>query len=164
MQVGDLRRAQGFTLVALLLALALVSLALAAAGPMWSQQQRRERERELLRIGPLVAQALQSYREASPGSARLYPLRLDDLLLDTRFVGTRRHLRAIYPDPLQPSRPWGLLTDELGRINGVFSQGIEAPIAQGAVQLDDRRLPAAQRYADWQFLALPKPDSNLRRP
>ncbi len=157
MQLGDVKRTKGFTLVALLLALALVSLALAAAGPMWSHQQRRERERELLRMGTLYAQALQSYRESSPGSAAQYPARLEDLTLDTRFVGTRRHLRKTYPDPLQPGRPWGLMTDEQGRINGVYSQSTDAPIAQGPVVLADRSLPAARRYADWKFVALTKP-------
>ncbi len=153
MRVGDALRRRGFTLVALLLALALVSLALAAAGPIWSQQQRRERERELLRIGALYAQAIRSYHQSSPGSARDHPARLEDLLLDTRFVGTRRHLRKLYPDPLQPGRPWGLVKDERDRITGVFSQSTAAPIARAAVLLPDRTLPPARRYADWKFLA-----------
>ena len=152
---GDAFRRQGFTLVGLLLALALISLALAAVGPMWSQQQRRERERELLRIGALYAQAIQSYHQSSPGNQQDHPARLEDLLLDTRFVGTRRHLRKLYPDPVQPGRPWGLITDDRGRITGVYSQSTATPIAAAAVPLPDRTLPPAQRYADWKFLALP---------
>lgn len=155
MRVGDARWRRGFTLVALLFALALVSLALAAAGPIWSQQQRRERERELLRIGALYAQAIQSYQQSAPGSSRDNPARLEDLLLDTRFVGTRRHLRKLYADPLQPGRAWGLVKDEVGRIAGVYSQSTDVPIAKGPVQLPDRTLPPAQRYADWKFLASP---------
>ena len=157
MRVGSARPTQGFTLLAVTATVALVSLALAAAGPLWSEQRRRDRELELLQLGVLYAQALQSYRDASPGSEQQYPARLEDLMLDTRFVGTRRHLRRPYPDPMSRARPWGLVTDARGRIQGVFSRSEAPPIAQGPVILDDRVLPAALRYIDWQFIALSTP-------
>ena len=141
----------------MLLLLALVALGLAAVGPIWSQQAQRERERDLIRVGTLYAQAIASYRQSSPGSEKLYPLSLESLLLDTRFVGTVRHLRKPYPDPLSPGKPWGVLRDGSGRIVGVYSLSTEVPLAQGEQRLDDRMLPPARRYADWKFLADPKP-------
>lgn len=143
----------GYTFVAALLLLALVSLGLSIAGPLWSQQAQRERERELLRIGALYAQALERYRELSPGSVKQYPPTLDALLLDTRFVGTQRHLRKAYGDPVNPGAAWGLLRDSNGRIVGVHSLSAVAPLAQGAVVLDDRVLPPVTRYSDWKFIA-----------
>ncbi|WP_127995668.1 type II secretion system protein [Piscinibacter defluvii] len=155
MRRGEQRgRAQrGYTFVAVLLLLALVSLGLSMAGPLWSQQAQRDRERELLRIGTLYAQAIERYRDLSPGSLRQYPPSLDVLLLDTRFVGTQRHLRKAYGDPVNPGAGWGLLRDQQGGIVGVHSLSQAAPLAQGAVVLDDRVLPPAMRYSDWKFIA-----------
>lgn len=151
------RRCGGFTLVATLLLVALVALSLAAAGPLWSQQVKRERERELLRIGRAYAAALADYHRMSPGERKQFPDSIEALLLDTRFVGTVRHLRRAYGDPVNARQPWGVLRDESGRIVGVHSLSTEAPLAQGPVALPDRVLPAATRYADWKFLALVTP-------
>jgi hypothetical protein len=72
-------------------------------------------------------------------------------------VVTLRHLRKVYSDPVNPGQPWGLLRDEEGRIRGVHSLSPTAPLAQGAVLLDDAELPAARRYSDWKFIAKAKP-------
>jgi type II secretory pathway pseudopilin PulG len=149
--------ARGFTFVAMLLLIALVSLGLAAAGTVWSQAAQRERERDLMRIGSLYAQAIASYHRVSPGSQKVYPERLDALLLDTRFVGTVRHLRQAYPDPMNPGQPWTLLRDSANRIIGVHSQSEETPVAQGLVMLEDRVLAPAKRYKEWLFLAQVNP-------
>jgi len=147
----------GFTLVATLLLVALVALGLALAGPMWSQQAQRDNERELMRIGTAYAQAIAAYKRASPGSDKQYPATLEALLLDTRFVGTVRHLRKAYTDPINRGQPWGLVRNEGGRIVGVYSLSPTAPLAQGEIRLDDRVLPPARQYADWKFLAIVTP-------
>lgn len=148
-------RQRGFSFVATLLLVALVGLGLAIAGPTWAQQAKREREREMLRIGVLYAQALAAYYAASPGADRQYPPSIEALLLDTRFVGTVRHLRKAYGDPVNGYAPWGLVLNDTGRIIGVRSLSQEAPIATAALRLDDRVLPPVSRYADWTFTALP---------
>lgn len=153
MRHGDKASGSGYTFVAVLILLAVVSTGLAVAGPTWAQQGQRERERELLRIGALYAQALASYRDASPGSAKQYPQTLDALLLDTRFIGTRRHLRKLYPDPVTGVAEWGIVRDEEGRILGVHSLSHEAPLIDAEVVLDDRVLPSARKYSDWKFIA-----------
>lgn len=142
---------KGFTFVAVLVVLALCMLGLGIAGPLWSQQVRREREQELLRIGAMYAQALRSYRDASPGSLKQYPDRLEALLLDTRYVGVRRHLRKLYADPMNPGRPWGLVLDVDKRIVGVYSLSDEAPVAQGALEVEGVSLAPAQHYSQWKF-------------
>lgn len=156
MRRGDSCAECGFTLVAVLLLLALCMLGLAVAGPMWSQQVRREREQELLRVGHLYAQAIASYRDASPGSLKQYPAHLQGLLMDTRFVGVARHLRKLYPDPVNPGQPWGLVQDGDGRIMGVYSRSQEAPVIEAEVNIGDLSLPHARRYSEWKFLAKPK--------
>jgi type II secretory pathway pseudopilin PulG len=144
---------RGFTLLFMLAAVALVGAALAKIGPMWAQEAQRERETELLRLGSLYAQALQRHRVVSPGSAKTTPKELAALLEDRRFVGTVRHLRKLYPDPMAPNQPWGLLRNADGTIRGVYSTSQEAPLRTEALQLPGLQpLPASAHYADWHFI------------
>ena len=92
----------GFTYVFMMAALATFSIGLAVIGPRWADQAKREREQELVRVGSLYASAIASYYAAAPGSLRHYPPELKDLLEDTRRVGTLRHIRKLYADPLDP--------------------------------------------------------------
>jgi type II secretory pathway pseudopilin PulG len=151
MKPGSAARQSGYTLVAVLVLVAVCMTALAVAGPMWSEQVRREREQELLRVGALYAQALASYRNSSPGSLKQYPLRLNELLVDTRFVGVARHLRKLYSDPVNPGQPWGLVQDAEGRITGVFSLSAGAPLAEREIDLGVATLARAKHYSDWKF-------------
>ncbi|WP_394484199.1 type II secretion system protein [Roseateles sp. LYH14W] len=141
----------GYTFVAVLIMLTLCALGMAAAGPLWADAVQRDREQELLRIGALYAAAITEYRDSSPGNHKQLPLSLDELVSDPRFISTMRHLRKLYPDPLDPARPWGLVLDTDGRVMGVYSQSQDAPLAQGPQRIGALQLPPAQRYADWKF-------------
>lgn len=134
-----------------LAAVALMGIALSVVGPMWADQAKREREKELLRVGRLYAQAIADYYVSTPGTAKQFPARLEELLQDDRFWGTRRHLRQLYPDPLQPQRPWGLLRSADGRITGVFSQDVTQPFLQSPVTVGVVQLGVAEHYQEWQF-------------
>lgn len=147
----------GFTYVSIMVLVALLGLGLAMLGPLWAEEAQREREQDLLRVGELYAKAIDAYVRSSPGSQKRHPLRLEDLLLDTRYVGTQRHLRKLYADPLQPSRPWGLLRAADGGIRGVFSQDARLPFARAPLELASARLPAASRYSDWVFAPKEQP-------
>jgi type II secretory pathway pseudopilin PulG len=131
---------------------AIFSLGLAVIGPTWSDDVRRHKERELLKIGSLYATAIVAYRLASPGSLKSYPPSLDSLLIDDRMVGTRRHLRKLYADPLDPSRPWGVVRGPDGTVRGVYSQADAPPMNGEPIELGFATLPAAQRYSDWKFM------------
>lgn len=149
------RSCAGYTFIGVLVLLTLCTLGMAVAGPLWGDAVQREREQELLRIGALYAAAIVEYRDMSPGSLKQLPASLDDLVNDTRFFGTVRHLRRLYPDPLAPSRPWGLLLDTDGRLMGVYSQSQDTPLAQGPQRIGGLTLAPAQRYADWKFTLIP---------
>lgn len=143
--------ARGFTYVWALAAVALLSVGLSVVGPMWADQARRDREQELLRVGSLYAQAIADYYVLTPGTAKQFPTRLEELLQDDRFWGTRRHLRKLYPDPMQPQRPWGVLRGADGRITGVFSQDTAQPFLQAPVTMGVVQLGVAAQYQQWQF-------------
>lgn len=153
MRVGSRNtgRQRGFTYVLVMALIALLGACLAAIGPRWSDDALRDREQELLRVGALYAAAIGSYHASSPGSAKRYPPTLEALLLDTRFVGTQRHLRRLVPDPLAPGRPWGLVRAADGGIQGVFSQDERTPFLSNPVDLGAASIPAGKRYADWVF-------------
>lgn len=156
MRSGERRCARGFAYVTVLALIALMSLGLAMIGPVWELEMQREREAELLRVGPLYAAAISAYYRASPGGAKHYPPTLDVLLEDRRYVGTVRHLRYLYRDPLS-GRPWGLVRAAEGGIRGIYSQSAAQPVCRTPVAAGQNGtpLPAAQRYSQWIFLADP---------
>lgn len=139
----------GYTLLVLVAILALVAIGMYRASTDVSVQNQRDQEQLLLRIGNLYALALQNYHASAPGSLQQYPTDLKQLTLDTRFVGVARHLRQLYPDPLQPTIPWGLVKNAAGGIIGVYSTSSLHPF----LQIADAPVAYAQHYSDWKFLA-----------
>jgi type II secretory pathway pseudopilin PulG len=114
----------GFTLVWLLFAMLILGLGTQRVFVSVAQQHLSTQKRQQVRLLDLYNKALIAYREASPGTDQQFPLELQDLLLDTRQIQTRRYLRKLYPDPLQPgvdvARAWALRRDNKGRISAVY--------------------------------------------
>ena len=142
---------RGFSWLLVLMVLAVASAAGAAVAQRWSDQIARDKERRLLRVGDAFARALADYHASSPGSDKRFPPTLEQLVLDTRFVGTRRHLRTIYPDPLTGQPDWVLVRDARGDIFGIRSRAEQQPWVRVPQRLGATDLPAAQRYAEWIF-------------
>jgi type II secretory pathway pseudopilin PulG len=151
MRRGERHRQRGFGWLFVLIMLAVTSATGALVAQRWSDQMSREKERLLLRVGNAYAQALAEYRASSPGSDKRYPQTLEQLVLDDRFVGKRRHLRTLYADPITGQPDWVLLRDARGDITGVRSRSEKQPWVRVAQRLDFTDLPAAERYADWAF-------------
>lgn len=142
---------KGFTYIGLLLFVALAGIGLAAVGQLWKTAAQRDRELELLFVGEQYARAIASYHDSSPGGAKSYPAKLEDLLLDDRFPVVKRHLRKMYRDPLTGSEAWGTLTQQ-GRIIGVYSLSSATPIKRYGFSGDWQGFDAAERYRDWKFM------------
>lgn len=153
----------GFTYILVLLSLALTALASQGVLTYASQQALHDREDQLLQVGQSYVQAIKSYYDATPGTRKALPMRLQDLLEDTRQVGLQRHLREIYPDPLARSAEWGVLRTQDGGIMGVFSLSDQPPIRSGWVYLDGLELPPARKYSDWKFVFDPVANARLRQ-
>lgn len=145
------RHARGFTYVAVLFALAIFGVGLAALGESWSASARREREAELIEIGSAYIQAIDSYYRRSPGALKAYPRRLDQLLEDGRFVGTVRHLRQLYPDPVQGAE-WALVRAADGGIQGVYSPSERLALRMQALRVRAALPVGGVRYVDWKFI------------
>jgi type II secretory pathway pseudopilin PulG len=153
----NVKQQHGFTMAAVLAAMLIVALSAQGVMTYVSQQAQRERELDLLRIGQAYAQAIGTFYESSPGNLKRWPRSLDDLVEDKRFVGVKRHLREIYADPITRLPDWGMVMSEDGGIAGVYSKADAKPIRSAPIELDAITLPAASRYADWQFVYRPAP-------
>ena len=142
----------GFTYLGVLFLIAVSGMALAASGTLWSTSALRERERQLLWVGGQYAQALRSYYRASPGLAQ-YPRDLGELLEDNRFPAPQRHIRRLYPDPIEGSEDWGLLRSIDGRITGVYSRSSDTPLKRSGFPAQWSGFEGLEHYSDWQFVA-----------
>jgi len=130
--------------------IAITGIGLSVAGLSWQYQVRSEKEQQLLFVGGQFRLAIKSYYEAAQGDAKLYPLTLNDLLLDRRMPNVRRHLRQIYLDPITGKLDWGLVTQQ-GRIVGVFSPSTLAPLKHSGFNDADKSFSVAKSYQDWIF-------------
>lgn len=133
----------------------ILGVTLSATGVIWHSAAQRDKERELLFIGEQFRQAIRSYYLQTPGGVKRFPLRLEDLVRDPRFAGTRRHLRQIYVDPMTGTREWGLIRAVDGGIMGVFSQSENRPIRASFEHVMQRDFADKAKYREWKFVYLP---------
>lgn len=149
-------RQGGFTYVMVLAAIAVIAIVIEAAGVMTSHTVRADRERELLFRGLAYRNAVKSYYEADP-IRKTYPRELKDLLRDPRFPN-RRHLRALYADPMarDEKKEWRLIRAPDGGIAGVVSSSSEEPRKQANFPKDLEKFSGAKSYSEWLFEFVPK--------
>jgi type II secretory pathway pseudopilin PulG len=147
-------RQRGFTYIGLLIMVAIMSAGLAYAGIVWETAAKREREAQLLFVGEQYRRAIGSYYESSPGGAKQYPARLEDLLDDGRHPTTRRHLRRLFRDPITGSAEWGLVRGG-ERVIGVYSRSGDAPLKKANFKRAGEEFSAAASYTGWRFVYAP---------
>jgi len=113
------RRHAGFTYLWVLVAVALLGIGSMAQIELWVASGQRARVAQADWAGEQYARAIASYVEQSPGGARSFPRRLEDLVEDRRGPTLRRHLRQRYPNPLSMDGSWMLLRAADGGVVGV---------------------------------------------
>lgn len=124
-RAGEHGRQAGFTYLGLLLAVALIGLGLATASEVWTTVAHRQKLEQLEFAGQQIAQAIGSYYESTPGMVKQYPRSLEDLLEDRRSPAIKRHLRRVYPNPIETHGQWELALAPGGGIVGVRAHVIE---------------------------------------
>lgn len=147
-------RNKGFTYVGLLFLITLLAINLVLAGTLYAFVQQREKERQLLFIGNQFRKAISDYYLKSPGTVKHYPLRLEDLLLDNRYVTFQRYLRKIYIDPMTKKREWGLVMSPEGGIMGVYSLSNEKVLKLSNFDITNLDLNNKSKYSEWHFTYL----------
>lgn len=141
---------RGFTYIGLLLMIAIAGIGLSTVGISWQYRIRSEKEAQLLFVGDQFRRAFDSYYESAPDGAKVYPQKLEDLLLDKRFPKVKRHLRKLYPDPMTGSTQWGLVRAG-GRIVGIYSLDKGRPIKKAGFKEQYLRFASASSYQSWKF-------------
>ena len=141
---------RGFTYIGLLLFIAITGIGLSVAGMSWQYQVRAEKEKQLLFVGAEFRNALNSYYASTSDVIKVYPVSLNDLLLDKRMPNIKRHLRKIYLDPMTGKADWGFVTQQ-GYIVGVYSRSSLAPYKQKGFNVAEAKLAGAKSYKDWIF-------------
>ncbi len=141
----------GFTYIGALILVAAMGLALTLAAQVWRTGLQRDKEAQLLFVGNQFREAISRYYARSPGAARQFPSRLEDLLKDNRFPQTVRHLRRIYVDPVTGKPDWALVMAPGGGIRGVRSLSNAEPVKVAGFAERDAAFSGAKRYSDWVF-------------
>ena len=149
-------RQSGFTYLGVLLLVAIMGAVLAATATVWHTLAQRDKERELLYIGHEFRAAIGLYYERTPGAAKQFPKKLEDLLEDKRQTNLARYLRKRYIDPLTASKEWGRVPGPGGTIMGVYSLSQAVPVKSGNFEEADKDFEGASSYQDWKFVYRPK--------
>jgi type II secretory pathway pseudopilin PulG len=145
-------RQAGITFLIVLFAMAIAGIALAGTGVLWQLEGRREKEKELLFIGEEYRRAIDRYYDKTPGEAKQYPEKLEDLLQDKRFPMPVHHLRRLYRDPMTEKVDWELIKQQ-GRITGIASKSQEEPIKIAGFAAGQEEFEGAESYAKWRFIS-----------
>lgn len=153
----------GLAYLLLLIVLSLLALGSTVSVSMGAMETRRAAEEELLAVGAEYERALASYRASSRGGPLgANPKSLQDLLLDPRYPGVRRHLRKAFADPLT-GHPWGVVFANDGSIEGFFSTASGVPIRQAGFAGVWETFNEAQTYRQWVFGLPPEKRKPVRR-
>ena len=149
-------RQSGFTYLAVLFLVAILGAVLAATATVWHTLAQRDKEQELLYVGHEFRLAIGLYYERTPGVAKLFPKKLEDLLEDKRQTGLARYLRKRYIDPMTATKNWGLVLGTDGSVMGVYSLSDAMPIKTGNFDLADKDFEGKSSYQDWKFIYAPQ--------
>jgi len=149
-------RQGGVVYLWLLFLVFLLSLGIGQVLEIYSTQTQRDREAELLYVGDLYRQAIRNYYLSSPGRQKKYPIKLELLLRDPRYLTPRRYLRRLYPDPLT-GQPFVIILAPAGGIMGVSSPSTKVPRKKAGFIFLDAGFAQASSYRDWQFIYLGGP-------
>jgi hypothetical protein len=155
----------GFAYIGLLFLVAAISVSMAVVSQNEDINIKREKEQDWLFIGNQYQRAIASYYNNSPNGIKTLPIKLEDLLLDSRFIAPVRHLRKLYGDPLNHQQDWTLIKTPDEQIIGVYSKSKDAILSKKRIfealeNLDDQ----VATYSEIQFVFKPKqmPEGTIR--
>ncbi len=141
----------GFTYIMILVAVVILGILVEVTTISISRLQQSEREAELLFRGQAYREAIKSYYAANAS----FPKSLEDLVKDPN-TAHKRHLRALYPDPMNAEKgEWRLIRAADNGISGVASQSIQEPLKTANFPKGLERFGSAKSYSEWVFDYMP---------
>ena len=146
----------GVAYIGVLFLVAAIALSMAIVSQNEDTMIKREKEQDWLFIGNQYQRAIASYYNKSPNGIKTLPTKLEDLLLDSRFITPMRHLRKIYGDPLTNEGSWTLIKNSEDQIIGVYSQSQDSFISKKSISKVVENFDSENAtYADIQFVFNP---------
>ena len=131
--------------IALLVAAFAIALLLGTSG----FQTYFSKERRLIAAGNEIVATLKAYRDASPGTAKVFPLELADLKRDPRMLSEKIYLAALPVDPISQKQEWGVVRNKNNQVIGVHSLSNGTPTLLAKLF----SFCSGEKYSDWKFLA-----------
>lgn len=122
----------------------------------WTTANRLEKEEKLIFAGNQIKAAIGRYYENSPATYRQFPMRLQDLLSDSRVVPHGRYISELLPDPISGDA-WGVIKNSAGEITGVHSMSADEPIKVSNFPVGNERFAEKTALSDWIFQYEPQP-------
>jgi hypothetical protein len=107
------------------------------------------KERRLIAAAGEIVTALKAYRDASPGTAKEFPLELADLMRAPRMLADKGYLTTLPLDPVAQKQEWGVVRNKNNQVIGVHSLSNESPTLFAKLF----SLRGGEKYSDWKFLA-----------
>ena len=107
------------------------------------------KERRLFAAANEIVTALKAYRDASPGTAKEFPLELADLIHDPRMLADKGYLTTLPVDPIAQKQEWGVVRNKNNQVIGVHSLSNESPTLFAKFF----SLRSGGKYSDWKFIA-----------
>ena len=160
-----LNNQRGAILLMVLVSITLLGLMAGIAGSSWQTIVQRAKEADLLWKGNQIRRAIESYYTASNAQATVpgaFPLELEYLILDPRFLEVRRHLRKIYMDPMT-GKEWDIIKGPNGQVIGVKSSSHKVPFKQDGFSEANQSFRGQQSYKEWKFIYQPRQNSQLKK-
>ncbi len=132
-------------LTALLVAAFAFALMLGTSGfqTYWSK------ERRVVAAADEIVMALKIYRDASPGTAKEFPLELANLMRDPRMLADKGYLATLPVDPITLKQEWGVVRNKNNQVIGVHSLSNDSPTLFATFV----SLRGGEKYSGWTFVA-----------
>jgi type II secretory pathway pseudopilin PulG len=145
-------RQTGFSYIMVMAAVVIVGILAEAARVSTWRVMQSDREAELLFRGAAYRKAIESFYQSNGQ----FPRELEDLVKDPRSA-SRRHLRALYPDPMGRGerKEWMLVRTIDGGISGVASVSTDEPMKQANFPKQFEKFALAKSYSEWIFEYVP---------
>jgi hypothetical protein len=106
------------------------------------------KERRLIAAGEEIVTALNAYRDASPGTAKTFPLELQDLIHDPRMLADKGYIVGLPIDPITLKQEWGVVRHNNNQITGVHSLSNESRTLFAKLF----SLRGGDKYSEWKFV------------
>ena len=131
------------------IALLVVALVIAYLLGTSGFQRYWSKERRLIATANEIVTALKAYRDASPGTAKEFPLELVDLSHQPRMLADISYLATLPVDPITLRQDWGVVRNKYNQVIGVHSLSNQSPTFFAKLF----SFKGDENYADWEFVA-----------